>query len=340
MWVAQYDSTRRIESRIAALEARLVAASEGVDEPQAAVAPERTDLAQRVAELERRLPDVNQQSVQVSPVRTGHSTNRTEDLRRKFLDSSLPAKDRLQALQHLRRNKELNDEVLQGALAWLQSSKDNETRRDILHQLDGITNASLRQPLLDVAATSTDSKLRERAFANLRAYVSDAAVENQLWELTRKDADPKVRELAEEALRKGSMTPERAVRLQQLLGDPQTSLDDRLTALRALHRGGADVSEAATQLAALAQGTQDVVTRANIFHALDGVQDPRLLPPLLGGLQDPSPNVRKEAAEALTAFASNPDIQQWLQYVAQSDADSKVRREAFKALEKLQKGGH
>jgi HEAT repeat protein len=96
------------------------------------------------------------------------------------------------------------------------------------------------------------------------------------------------------------------------------------------------VADTAAAFAEFAQTSPDVVTRASIFRAVDGVQDPRLLPPLLNGLQDPSPDVRREAAQALTGFGSNPNIRQWLDYVAQSDADSRVRREAFHSLRNLQ----
>jgi len=56
---------------------------------------------------------------------------------------------------------------------------------------------------------------------------------------------------------------------------------------------------------------------------------------LVYGLQDQNPTVRKQAAESLSGFASDPQVQQWLRYVAGNDGDPRVRREAFKSLEKL-----
>jgi HEAT repeat protein len=261
-----------------------------------------------------------------------------DDLRRKLLDSTVADKDKLQALRALRKNKALSDDVLQSALSWLQSSQDGALRRDILQQLGGVTNAALRQPLLDLAATSTDPKLRQQAVENLRDFVADADVEKRLWEMMATDPDGKVREQAEEALRKGPLTPERMASLQQRAANPQAPIEERITAMRALQKGGVDVSDTAMAMAQLAQTTQDVVARARIFQALDGVRDPRLLAPLVGGLQDPSPDVRKEATEALRRFASDPNIHQWLEYVAQSDADSRVKHEAYQALKKFREG--
>src|SRR5262249_6799866 len=151
--------------------------------------------------------------------------------------------------------------AVESALAWLQSAQDPATRRAILQQLDGATNAILRKPLLDLAASGGDSKVREEAVQNLRRFAGDEEVEKRLWDLAETDPDPRIRAHAEEALRKGPMTPERATELQQRLADPQASLDERLTALQALHRGGLDASDAAAALALAAQNSQDVVAR-------------------------------------------------------------------------------
>lgn len=340
--VVQIYSLRNSNARLAALEARIgelsvtpavagtveVSGTPGVN----------LEHGQRLARLEALLSQpgraTNPASPRGQPVLTASA--RTE-LLRKLSDPSVSEKDKLQALRALRRVKPFDDDALQGALGWLQTSPDPVMRREILQQLDGITNAALRQPLLELAA-STDAKLRQQAVNNLRDFISDAAVEKQLWEIMQKDPDGKVREEAQEALRKGPMTPERAASLQQRAVNAEAPMDERLTALRALQKGKVDVADAANAIAQAAQHTTDVVMRANIFSALDGVHDPRLLPPLLAGVQDPSPDVRKEATEALSGFASNPNIRQWLEYIAQTDTDSQVKREAFQALKKLQEG--
>ncbi|MBC8003705.1 MAG: HEAT repeat domain-containing protein, partial [Opitutaceae bacterium] len=55
--------------------------------------------------------------------------------------------------------------------------------------------------------------------------------------------------------------------------------------------------------------------------------------PLVFGLQDPNPLIRQEAADALSRHATDPAVREWLQYVASNDADPRVRREAYQALQ-------
>ena len=339
----QVHSLRDTKARVAALETRI---AEWQGKPVEVDATDRPDAQGAVLDFGQRLARLENTMSQPRRVTNNArgseqprmSASALEELRRKLLDPAVADKDKLQALRGLRRNKALSDDMLQGALSWLQSSQDGALRREIFQQLDGVTNAALRQPLLDLAATSTDPKLRQQAVENLRDFVADADVEKRLWEIMAKDPEGKVREQAEEALRKGPMTPERIASLQQRAANPETPIDEKITAMKALQKGGVDVADTAMALAQLAPTTQDVVTRAQIFQALDGIHDPRLLAPLVGGLQDPSPDVRMEATEALRGFASNPNIRQWLEYVAQSDTDSRVKREAFQALKKLQEG--
>ena len=42
--------------------------------------------------------------------------------------------------------------------------------------------------------------------------------------------------------------------------------------------------------------------------------------------------VRERAAGALSGFRSEPVVQEWLEYLAENDADQRVRREAFQSL--------
>ena len=57
------------------------------------------------------------------------------------------------------------------------------------------------------------------------------------------------------------------------------------------------------------------------------------------GLQDADAQVRRAAADALSGFGTDPRVRQWLEFVAQSDADTRVRREAQQALRELQRPG-
>ena len=58
---------------------------------------------------------------------------------------------------------------------------------------------------------------------------------------------------------------------------------------------------------------------------------------VVAAMQDPNPLVRERAADALNDFSSDPNILQWLRYVAENDADPAVRRQAFRALGKPRK---
>ena len=63
-----------------------------------------------------------------------------------------------------------------------------------------------------------------------------------------------------------------------------------------------------------------------------------MMAPLVYGLQDPNANVRARAADALSGYKSEPAVAEWLRYVAQNDADSRVRREAEQALRDRREG--
>jgi hypothetical protein len=237
-WAVQMYALKETKARLAALEARVADMQPGSFEPSGVERSsvmggiEPADTGRRIARLESLLSKATHGTNGASAAgRTGLTTHRIDELRRKLADPTASEKDKLQALHALRKSKDLSDEVLQSALSWLQSSKDGAMRREILQQLDGVTNAALRQPLLELAASSAEGRVRQQAVENLRGFVADAGVEKQLWETMQKDPDPKVREQAQEALRKGPMTPDRAAGLQERVADAQVPLDERLTAL-------------------------------------------------------------------------------------------------------------
>jgi len=227
----------------------------------------------------------------------------------------------------------LNEETVNFALGWLQSVSDPKTKREVLRQLDGVTNAALKAPMMAQLAQETNSNVRQEAIENLRPFVNDPEVESRLWQLL-KDPSAHVREAAEKALRHGPLTETRADSLRQRALDPQTPLDERLTAARALRDAEVSAPEVTKALVEFAKNAQDPIERAKLFRALDNTDDPALMLPLVNALQDPNPVVREKAADALSGLAKKePAIQQWLRYIAENDADSRVRREALRALE-------
>ena len=258
-----------------------------------------------------------------------------ENLRRTFGNAAATDADRLRALGLLRRNRALTDEVANQAIGWLQSASDVRTKAELLEQMEGATNAVLKAPLMGLASRGEDAQVRRQAAENLRQFVDQPEVEDLLWHVVRGDADGKVREEAGEALAKGPLTETRAKALRERALNPETPLEERLIAVDALRHGNVAAPEVTAALAELAGNSRDPIERANLFRAFDGLDDPALKAPLVYGLQDPNPLVREEAADALSGFASDPQVEQWLRHVADSDADPRVRREALKSLEKL-----
>ncbi len=340
----QVVSIKRLESELALIRRQLggasasttdVAASPSpagkasVDSPPSGVA-----LAQRVAELERavtRLTKASEYLMEHGQLPLGEE--QLADLLSRLRDPNASDESKLRVLRLLRRSHALNDEAVNHALAWLQSVTDPRTKRELLRQLDGVTNAALKAPLLGLLAQETNVAVRKEAIENLRSFVNDPDVETRLWQLL-KDPDATVRKEAEAALRHGPLSETRAAALGQRALDPQAPLDERLTAARALREANVNAPEVTKALVELAKTAQDPFERAKLFRALDGANDPALMLPLVNGLQDPNPVVREKAADALSGLAkTEPAIQQWLRYIAENDADPRVRREAFRALE-------
>jgi hypothetical protein len=267
------------------------------------------------------------------------SAERIDQLQARFLDPNASDRDRLRALQMLRRNGALTDDLALQAANWLQASTNVNTRRDLLRGLDGMTNSLLKQPLLAMLGSETNGQLREGLIDVLGDFVSDPAVEKKMWDLATNDPDEDVREEAEEALTRGRLSPERVETMKEKATDATQSIDARLMALRTLAQANAAPPEVVAEMATLAQTSTDPVVRAKLFAAFDDIRDPALALPLVQGLQDPNPIVRERAADALGSYRSDERVREWLNHVIQNDADPRVKREAFRALEQSQRRG-
>ncbi len=336
----QHQATRRVASDLAALRQELAAVETPRPSGDAVNLSARERLASSVnAGFQQRLGAIEQAVAQFTRasdylMERGQlplATNKLEDLFSKLTDTSASDRDRLQALRLLRRNKALTDDVVPHALSLLQSSTNGNVREDILEQLGGLTNAALRGPLLALAARDADADVREQAVENLRRFATDPEVEAGLWQAT-KDPDADVREQAREAIIKGPVSEARLAALRERATNPGTSIDDRTVAWEALREAKQNAPEVSAALAHLAQTTQDSQERLSLFRAFDDASDPAFVPSLVQGLQDPNPLVRERAADALSDFRSDANIQEWLRYVADNDVDPTVRREAFRVL--------
>ncbi|MGV3754269.1 MAG: HEAT repeat domain-containing protein [Verrucomicrobiota bacterium] len=264
------------------------------------------------------------------------AVRKIEELLAKLNDGSLPDNERLNALRLLRRDRSLNDAGMQTALGWLQASAVEGTKREILRALEGATNGLIKQPMIALAANDPNNGIREQAMENLQPFVNDPQVEQLMWDRLKTETDPRVRQEILEALSRGGATPERIASLQMRAQNPSASLDERLLALQALRRSQTDVQQIVASFAATAQTTQDAAVKAQIFNAFDGMSDPALKVPLVYGLQDADARVRARAADALSGYAADSSVRDWLRYVADNDPDSQVRREAQQALQPQQ----
>jgi HEAT repeat protein len=264
------------------------------------------------------------------------TANKIHNLASRFMDATISDKERIRALKLLRDNKALTDEVAQNAVGWLQTAADPNTQCELLKQLNGMTNAPLKPALLNLTGSQTAS-VRERTAESLRSFGGDAQVETALWAFVQNDPEKKVRDEAEKALLNGKISDTTLNVLRQRALASDAPLEERLVALRALNRAEAGVSDVIPVMVARAENTQDPAERAQTFRAFNGFKDPALKVPLVNGLQNLNPEVRKNAADALSSFATDPAIQEWLRYIAENDVDPRVRKEAANALPKTKK---
>ena len=328
----QEVSLRRLHSELATI-------PRGVEQPAAQLAePSRRrnvesrpdpNLDLRLAELEKTVAELARASdYLMDRGQLPLATNKIEDLARKFLDAGSTDAERLQALRLLRRNRALTDEMATFAATWIPGITNSNLREDALEQLGGATNAILREPLMRLAMNDTDADVREQAVENLRRFVADPQVEAQLWQAMRNDPDPDVREQAQEALTEGAMTDARLATMRELIGNPQSSVDDVTLAGEAIGEAGKKTPEDANQLAQLAYKTQDPKQLLKLFDAFDDHNDPAFIAPLIHYLQDPNPIIREHAAEALRDYRSNPTASQWLDFLT-NDPDPLVSRKGL-----------
>lgn len=261
------------------------------------------------------------------------SEEKLTELQQKFFDPNTPEDERLKVLGMLRRNNQLSDEVVSHGLSMLGSTTNINFKRALLGSFDGLTNASLKQPLFAMLQTETSDDLRAQIVGALRRFTDDPSIESKLWDMALNDPNTQVRDRARDAVtRNAPATPERIDRLSQTTRDPNAPLDERLLSFRALRIAKAHTPEMVNELAAMAQSTTDPVARAKLFGSFNGLTDPGLMAPLVDGLQDADPIVRQNAADALSSY-SDPRVQQWLEHILQNDTDAAVKREAHRALE-------
>ncbi len=99
-----------------------------------------------------------------------------------------------------------------------------------------------------------------------------------------------------------------------------------------INDGEALSGDIAAAAAELAMQSEDPQIRASIWRTVSGVKDASLVQPLLLSLSDdPEPQVRVQAAEALAGHIHEPGVREALETAGYYDDDSSVRQAAYYA---------
>jgi HEAT repeat protein len=162
--------------------------------------------------------------------------------------------------------------------------------------LSGMRDPSVKPVLLEALKGDASEEVRQEAAETLGSYSGDADVAGLLQSVSRTDADAEVRAQAAEALAKSAPVEE----LRRMQSDPES-------------------------------------TELEIYHSTSALRkregaDPAHVVPLLNVLKETKiPDLRKEIVEDLGKHYGNiPEVAEWMDHLAQTEEDPKVRREAAK----------
>jgi hypothetical protein len=350
----QFNQIKTLKREVAAVRAELSGPAAAVDagSDKRAIIPSATaavrpagengastaGIQMRIANLERTVAEFTKAAeVLMDRGMIPPNEEKLAQLQQKFFDPSTSDDERLKVLGMLRRNGQLSDEIVTQGLSMLQTSTNMNFKRALLGSFDGLTNATLKQPLFAMLQTETSDEMRAQLVGALRKFTDDPTIEAKLWDMALNDPNKQVSDRARDAVTRGApATPERIQRLSQTTLDPNASLDERLLSFRALRLAKAHTPDMVSQLAAMAESTTDPIAKAKLLGSFNGLTEPGLMLPLVNGLQDPDPIVRQKAADSLGTY-SDPRVQQWLEHVLQNDTDPGVKREAHRALEAVRR---
>jgi cell division protein FtsB len=205
-----------LEKKNAELQARIEAGK--LETPGSTRAPVENSategLTARVTEVERQLAELRskvevQAQLKANPqpglVKPEAPPATLDEATRRARDPSATEAQRLAALHELRMLKlpdgtDARLAVLDDMIRLAQSSTDGDARADVWRQLNHITDARLKQPLLDALAFDTDKKAREKAADTLTDFLPDKVVEAALRQALQNDPSPDVKKQAAKSL--------------------------------------------------------------------------------------------------------------------------------------------
>jgi hypothetical protein len=137
------------------------------------------------------------------------------------------------------------------------------------------------------------------------------------------------RELAARNISAGPVPP---AELKEHLLDTNRGWKERFSAFRALvRRGLIDAQTTAAFVDEIVARNDDALT-AELFGVLDNTGNLAAAPALIKGLQSDKVELRMRALDALSEMQSDATVVQWLQHVARTDAEERVRAEAVRVL--------
>jgi hypothetical protein len=129
------------------------------------------------------------------------------------------------------------------------------------------------------------------------------------------------------------LSPEDALKYQQLAMNGSVPIEERISALRMLRRHDKVDDGVVQSLAQFAMTSTDSDVRGEIFEQLDGVTNSVLQGFLMSSIaNEEDSGVRARLADAMSSFSGDPEVQSWLRHLLESDPDERVKREARQAL--------
>jgi HEAT repeat protein len=114
--------------------------------------------------------------------------------------------------------------------------------------------------------------------------------------------------------------------------DPHRGWKDRFRAFRTLMRQGLMDAQTTTAFLDEVMKLNDDELTAELFGVLDNTGNLAAAPALIRGLQLDKVELRMRALDALSEMQSDATVVQWLQHVARTDAEERVRAEAVRVL--------
>lgn len=203
-------------------------------------------------------------------------------------------RDRMMAVRELRERNGRDPQVAAAMAALARTDIEPAIRADIFRQLHGVKEPSLRQALVEALQTDASDEVRQEAAETLSDYSDNPAIAALLSATIRKDVDGEVREAAAESLVQNAS----ADTLLRIQADPEA------TDLELYHTTGALRKH---------QGTTEAQAALllNVLKA-SGV-----------------PDLRKEIVEDLGKhYAKFPGVTEWMEHLASTEQDPRVRKEA------------